>query len=164
MYHANSPKRMSSPCGSTLSPISLSPHPASPKFQVRGIWGRCTKHRKVTAKSPSPSLPQIRRFNCSIRDPNFHCRIWGTCTRAERVVDVRRTEGATHTPINPLHLGVGPFPPPLVFHINFLNSSQKCLNSQFESATLSLDKYCLAKRDLIPRPKPKHFNYGLEKQ
>ncbi len=30
-------------------------------------------------KSPSPSLPQIRRFNCSIHNPSFHCRIWGRC-------------------------------------------------------------------------------------
>jgi hypothetical protein len=35
----------------------------------------------VAEKSPSPSLPQIRRFNCSIFIPNFRCRIWGRCPK-----------------------------------------------------------------------------------
>ncbi len=33
----------------------------------------------VAEKCPSRSLPQIRRFNCSIFNLNFRCRIWGTC-------------------------------------------------------------------------------------
>ena len=32
-----------------------------------------------TGKCPSPSLPQIRRFNCSIYNPSLNCRIWGRC-------------------------------------------------------------------------------------
>jgi len=48
-----------------------------------------------TVKSPLPSLPQIRRFTCSIRTPTFYCRIWGRCPTD------RGSNNKTHLPSPP---------------------------------------------------------------
>ena len=48
---------------------------------VGGIEQFACDKLPAAEKCPSRSLPQIRRFNCSIIIPSLSCRIWGRCPK-----------------------------------------------------------------------------------
>jgi len=55
-------------------------------------------HRRVSPREAP--CGQIRRFNCSIRNPTFHCRIWGRCPTDRRGTDLYPSEASGRRPMD----------------------------------------------------------------